>query len=167
MNKDALTIRPGTMTDAALIAEFNYKLAIESENKRLDRIVLQAGVDKALTRSDLCRYFVAEFDKRVIGQTMVTFEWSDWRAAMFWWMQSVYVHPDFRGRGVFKALYMHIETQARKNPEVCGLRLYVNHHNHRATDTYLRLGMKHSGYHLYEVDWSNPPGDVPEPEAAV
>ena len=166
MKKNDVTVRRATMTDAAVIAEYNYQLALESENMRLDRVVLQAGVDQALARADLGHYFVAEVGQQVVGQAMVTFEWSDWRAAMFWWFQSVYVHPDFRKRGVFKTLYAHIEGLARQNGNVCGLRLYVHRGNRRAMETYRRLGMEHSEYLLYEVDWSRPAGAATLPEAA-
>ncbi len=84
---------------------------------------------------------------------MVTFEWSDWRNADFWWIQSVYVHPDFRSAGIFKALYRHVEALALE-AGACGLRLYVERDNARAQEVYRRLGMVDSGYAVYETDWS-------------
>ncbi|HVC94588.1 MAG TPA: GNAT family N-acetyltransferase [Pirellulales bacterium] len=149
-----LTIRDATPADADLIAEFNRSLALESESKHLDPGVLATGVRLALERPELCRYFLAEADGRVVGQTMLTYEWSDWRAGVFWWIQSVYVVPDRRGQGVFRALFKHIETLAKKTGEVCGLRLYVERHNVPAIATYERLGMTPSGHWLYEIDWT-------------
>jgi ribosomal protein S18 acetylase RimI-like enzyme len=89
-----------------------------------------------------------------VGQLMLTYEWSDWRAKMFWWVQSVYVHPEFRGRGVFSRLYQHVESLARQDPGVCGIRLYVHHANHRAMAAYEKLGMTPADYRVYEADWS-------------
>jgi GNAT superfamily N-acetyltransferase len=149
-----IEIRDATPADAATIAEFNRLLALESENKRLDPHVLACGVRKALERSELCRYFLAEDGGGIVGQTMLTYEWSDWRAGVFWWIQSVYVVPASRGQGVFRALFTHIEALARSTPEVCGLRLYVEQHNAPAIATYSRMGMTPSGHWLYELDWS-------------
>ncbi|HEV3004213.1 MAG TPA: GNAT family N-acetyltransferase [Pirellulales bacterium] len=149
-----IQIRDATPADAQTITEFNRLLALESEHKRLDPEVLARGVRLALTRPELCRYFLAEVEGRIVGQTMLTYEWSDWRAGVFWWIQSVYVVPGSRGRSVFRALFQHIETLAKSTPEVCGLRLYVEQHNAPAIATYGRLGMTPSGHWLYELDWS-------------
>jgi len=149
-----LQVRDATLADADMIAEFNLLLALESENKHLDPDVLATGVRLALERPELCRYFLAETEGRVIGQTMLTYEWSDWRAGVFWWIQSVFVAPDHRGQGVFRALFRHIEALARNSDEVCGLRLYVERHNAPAIATYERMGMIPSGHWLYELDWS-------------
>ena len=84
---------------------------------------------------------------------MITYEWSDWRNGNFWWIQSVWVEPQFRGKGVFKSLYAHVESLARKNPQVCGLRLYVENNNARAQATYERCGMTRTVYQMFEVDF--------------
>ena len=97
---------------------------------------------------------MAQLAAEVVGQTMITYEWSDWRNGVFWWIQSVYVHPRYRGGGVFRALHEYISTLARAEPNVCGLRLYVDQHNHAAMATYRRLGLAPSGHHVYECDWS-------------
>ena len=89
----------------------------------------------------------------VAGQTMITTEWSDWRNGFFWWIQSVYVHPDFRRRGVFRSLYAHIRSLAHERSNVCGLRLYVHNTNTRAIDTYIKLGMALTEYRLCEEVW--------------
>jgi GNAT superfamily N-acetyltransferase len=84
---------------------------------------------------------------------MVTYEWSDWRNGVFWWIQSVYVRKDSRRNGVFSALHRHVESLARQTPDVCGLRLYVERANHRARKTYLALGMTSPGYEVMEIDF--------------
>ncbi|HJT35742.1 MAG TPA: GNAT family N-acetyltransferase [Pirellulales bacterium] len=147
-------VRDATPADAAIIADFNSRLAWESEGKRLDAEVLARGVRLALEKPEMCRYFLAEVDGQAVGQTMLTYEWSDWRAGVFWWIQSVYVLAGQRGRGVFRALYEHVRALAKSTPDVCGLRLYVEHQNAAAQATYQRLGMAPSGHFLYELDWS-------------
>ena len=88
---------------------------------------------------------------------MITYEWSDWRNATFWWIQSVYTLPESRRRGVFKALYAHVDAQARQHGNVCGLRLYVESHNHRAQAVYQSCGMHEAVYRMFELDYSTTP----------
>ena len=145
-----LTIRRATPADAETVVEFNRLLAEESEGKTLDRSLLEPGVAKALSDPNKGLYFLAEDGGKIVGQTMVTFEWSDWRNGWFWWIQSVYVVPEARRQGVFRALYEHIHAAAKKDPEVIGLRLYVEEENRRAHETYYRLGMEKTGYFLLE-----------------
>lgn len=149
-----IRVRSALPGDADIICEFNLRLADESEGRRPDPEVLRRGVLEALARKDLCLYFVAEIAGRVVGQAMVTYEWSDWRAGMFWWYQSVYVDRDFRGRGVFHKISSHIMHLAKTTPGVCGLRLYVEEHNQRAIEVYRGMGLTPSGHVVYEWDWS-------------
>jgi ribosomal protein S18 acetylase RimI-like enzyme len=150
---DSMRIRGATLADAEVIAAYNAAMALETEHKRLDLAVLRAGVEGAIRQAEAAKYHLAEVDGRVVGQLMVTFEWSDWRNGMFWWIQSVYVHPEFRSRGIFAALYRHVERLA-KGAGACGLRLYVERENVGAQAAYRRLGMTDSGYLVYEADWS-------------
>jgi GNAT superfamily N-acetyltransferase len=150
---DSLRIRGAALADAEIIAAYNAAMAMETEHKQLDLAVLRAGVEGAIRQPEAARYYLAEVDGRFVGQLMVTFEWSDWRNANFWWIQSVYVHPEFRSRGIFGALYRHVERLAR-DAGACGLRLYVERENTGAQAAYRRLGMTDSGYLVYEADWS-------------
>ncbi len=149
-----LRIRDAAPADAPTIVEFNRRLAEETEGKALDPATLVLGVCRALERPEMCRYFLAERNEQVVGQTMITYEWSDWRNGVFWWIQSVYVVEEERGHGVFRALYEHIRSVAQSMPDVCGLRLYVEEHNSAALSTYERMGMSPSGHRVYEHDWS-------------
>ncbi len=154
-NRLAVTIRLATPADRDVIADFNVRLAAESEAKSLDTQTVRRGVDAALADPRRCRYYLASAGERIVGQTMITYEWSDWRNRWFWWIQSVYVHPDHRQRGVYRAIHQHIEREARRHQDVCGLRLYVDTRNTKAMKTYEALGMTPGGYILYETDWSN------------
>jgi GNAT superfamily N-acetyltransferase len=150
-------IRNAVATDHDAIVEFNRRLAVETENKVLDLAILDRGVAKALAEPDRLRYWVAEVTgedgRRVIGQTAITREWSDWRNGWIWWLQSVYIDADFRGRGVFRSLYRHIYDTALAEPDVIGLRLYVEDGNLEAQKTYQALGMKRGGYSVLEELW--------------
>ncbi|HEV3166080.1 MAG TPA: GNAT family N-acetyltransferase [Isosphaeraceae bacterium] len=149
----ALVVRDAVPTDRDVIALFNALLATETEGKHLDPLVLERGVAIALTEPDRLRYWVAEADGQIIGQAAITREWSDWRNGWLWWLQSVYVHQDFRGRGVFRTLYQHIRSVALELGDVIGLRLYVDDTNTLGQQTYQSMGMKPGGYHVYEEIW--------------
>lgn len=146
----APTIRRALPADATVVSEFNHLLALESEGKQLDRAVLAAGVQAALGDPRKALYYLAEDGGRALGQISVTFEWSDWRNGWMWWIQSVYVRPEARRQGVFRALYHHVRQEARQDPEVIGLRLYVEHDNRSAQETYLQMGMSRTGYLVLE-----------------
>ncbi|MGB5512348.1 MAG: GNAT family N-acetyltransferase [Woeseiaceae bacterium] len=143
-------IRNAAMSDAAIIASNNSLMAEETEGRTLDPDIIGPGVAALLADVGKGRYWVAESAGRIVGQLMVTYEWSDWRNGTLWWIQSVYVAPDFRRQGVFSALYHHVESLAAAQPDVCGLRLYVEDNNHRAQRTYEALGMAKPGYVVME-----------------
>jgi GNAT superfamily N-acetyltransferase len=149
-----ITIRDAQTGDAAFIAHGNIAMAEESEHKRLDPGVVAAGVDAVLSDRTRGRYFIAERDGQPVGQLMITCEWSDWRNGVFWWIQSVYVVPEARRAGVFRALFRHVERLAREDATVCGIRLYVAGDNERAQATYRRCGLEDANYRVMEVDYS-------------
>ena len=144
-----LKIREAVKSDITILAKNNQSLANETESILLDKDILRLGIEKALELND-CRYLVAELNNKIVGQTMVTSEWSDWRNGVIWWMQSVYVNPDYRKRGVFQSILKHIENLAEKIPEVKALRLYVMDDNQIAQRVYQNLGMNNSNYLVYE-----------------
>lgn len=150
----AIAIRTGQPNDAQLVAAFNQRLAEESEGRRLDPDIIGPGVEAILADPTKGTYYLAEIDGAVAGQLMITTEWSDWRNGWFWWIQSVFVAPAFRGHGVYRALHRHVEAIAKERGDVRGLRLYVEHDNARARSTYERLGMTVTSYLLMETDWS-------------
>jgi ribosomal protein S18 acetylase RimI-like enzyme len=144
------TVRPATAVDADTIIEFNRLLAQESESKTLDLKLLGPGVRAGLADPHKGRYFVAEDAGASAGQMGITYEWSDWRNGWFWWIQSVYVRAEHRRRGVFRALFDHVQAAAKSDPTVIGLRLYVERDNVAAQKTYRSLGMVDTGYFVLE-----------------
>jgi ribosomal protein S18 acetylase RimI-like enzyme len=139
-------IRAATIDDLQTIADFNTCLAEETEDASLVRETVVRGVQALLTDRTRGSYYVACDNDRMIGQIMHTREWSDWRNGDVWWIQSVYVHPDYRRRGVFRALHRHVKALAAVDPGVVGLRLYVEEDNHVAQMTYEGLGMNRARY---------------------
>ncbi len=151
---DELRIRLAELPDAAVIAGFNAAMAKETEHLELDADRLRAGVEAVLSDSSKGFYFVAESTGGgVVGQLMITFEWSDWRNGNFWWIQSVYVDTAMRGAGVYKKLYQFVRDAAAEAGNVCGIRLYVERDNTRAQEVYRRQGMVATAYEMYEVDF--------------
>jgi ribosomal protein S18 acetylase RimI-like enzyme len=144
-----LHVRPATLADLEVIVHGNLRLAEESEQLRLDPVTLREGVRRLLQGDAPGQYWVAEDNGEVVGQLMITFEWSDWRNRMVWWIQSVYVLPTARTRGVFRALYDHTRRQAQA-AGAGGLRLYVDTTNTRAQAVYSAVGMRGDHYRVFE-----------------
>ena len=146
-------VRRATARDLDALVEFNAAMALETEKKILDMDRLRAGVDAVLERDGRGFYYLAELSGRAVGQLLITTEWSDWRNGEFWWIQSVYVHADYRRRGVYRTLHNHVLAEARLRPDVCGLRLYVDRDNQRAQSVYASLEMRQARYDLWEIDF--------------
>jgi len=144
-----VVLRLATMADAVVIAQFNQAMALETESKQLSPSVVAAGVTALIADGTRGFYSLAERHGEIVGGLLITFEWSDWRNADFWWIQSVYVRPDARRQGVFAKLYRDVEARARQ-AHACGLRLYVEHDNQAAMATYLQLGMHDAHYRVLE-----------------
>ena len=149
----SIVIREARPSDAEIIADYNSRLATESEGKRLDEETVAAGVCALIEQPQNGRYYVAERNGRLVGQLLITYEWSDWRNGLFWWIQSVYVESSNRRSGVFSNLYRHVVQLAENDPGVCGIRLYVEEENARAQRTYDALGMRNTGYQVMEVEF--------------
>jgi ribosomal protein S18 acetylase RimI-like enzyme len=154
---ERIHIRPARQDDVDTIVVFNAAMALETERRRLDLATLRKGILAFLGSPMYGFYVVAELlednSYKLVGQLMITYEWSDWRNGVFWWIQSVYVVPDRRGLGVFRALHDHILVQAKADSQVCGIRLYVERENRRAQNVYRRVGLLPSIYTVYEQDF--------------
>lgn len=148
-----LYIRTATMDDTLCIVEFNMAMAKETENKILDPDTALLGVRRLLEQPQYGFYLLAFNGEQPVGQLMITYEWSDWRNGLFWWIQSVYVRPECRGQGIYKALYEWILQTSRQHPDVKGIRLYVDQSNNTAKSVYEKCGMNKAHYDLYEIDF--------------
>jgi GNAT superfamily N-acetyltransferase len=142
--------RNATPADAAAIIDFQLAMARETEDLALDREILTRGVNALFADPPLGRYFVAEVDGKVVGSLMITYEWSDWRNGMVWWIQSVYVVPEMRRRGIYAGLYQHVKSLVEPEPSIRGIRLYVDNRNAAAQQVYARLGMEGEHYRVFE-----------------
>jgi len=149
-----LSVRTATRNDLAFLVHANASMAQETEGKELDRALLTRGVGAVFDEARRGFYLIAELDGVAVGCLLITTEWSDWRCGDWWWIQSVYVLPQARRHGVFRALYSHVEAQARATEGVVGLRLYVEWENERAQQTYKALGMEQEHYHLFRRNYS-------------
>lgn len=145
-----ISIRVANRQDLAALVNFNQSMALETENKKLDSDVLNKGVGALMADPNKGFYLVAEQNAQVVGSLMVTTEWSDWRNAVFWWIQSVYILPQNRRQGIYGLLYAKVKELAEQDGNVCGLRLYVEKENVIAQRTYEALGMEQSHYLMYE-----------------
>lgn len=145
-----ILIRFAEIRDVSVITKFNRAMALETEQKELIPEVISKGVNKLLNNPNLGFYVIAERGNEVIGSLMVTTEWSDWRNGMFWWVQSVYIEPNERRKGIYTELYNFIRESANNNPSICGFRLYVEKENTLAQNAYEALGMMETDYRIYE-----------------
>ena len=152
---DRINVRRAVPEDLYSIGRFNTAMALETEGKVLDQGKLREGVGAVFQRHGLGDYYVAEIAGQVVGQLMITTEWSDWRNSYYWWIQSVYVDSDHRRSGVYGALHAFVSDEA-EGRGVQGLKLYVNRDNKRAQSVYDSLKMSHSNYDLWEIDFESP-----------
>jgi len=159
---DCLTVRPATLEDLGILTEFSAAMALETEQRTLDRTRLRMGTQAVFDQSERGRYFVADLrqeagaDTVTVGQLLITYEWSDWRNSQFWWIQSVYVHPAWRRKGVYRHMHRTILDLAQSQTDVCGVRLYVEGTNSIAKHAYNRVGLLPSTYEIYESDFVLP-----------
>jgi GNAT superfamily N-acetyltransferase len=157
-----IIIREATPSDTEVIADYNCRLAFETEARRLDVELVRQGVGALLQDPAKGIYYVAEIPANgeppmVAGQLLITYEWSDWRNGNFWWIQSVYVEKTFRGKGVFTALFEHVSALAAGKKDVCGLRLYMEAENGTARRAYERIGFLRTSYEVFEMDFVKDP----------
>jgi GNAT superfamily N-acetyltransferase len=143
-------IQKAALTHVDVLIDFQQRLALESEGVQLSGETLRAGMNAMFTDPSKGSYYIAMEDEVIVGCHSVTFEWSDWRNGMVWWLQSVYVKESHRKKGIFKMMYDNIITIIKGQPELIGLRLYVDKSNTRAMKVYESMGMDGSHYTVYE-----------------
>ena len=145
-----IEFREATEGDVEILVDFQIAMADETEQLQLDRSVCTRGVSAVLKDASLGRYFVGVRNGGVVGSALITYEWSDWRNGQVWWIQSVYVVPEARRQGAYAGLYAHIQKLAKEQPDVRGIRLYVDRRNVAAQQVYARLGMNGDHYQVFE-----------------
>jgi GNAT superfamily N-acetyltransferase len=149
--QEPLRVRDAVVADIPFLADCNAAMALETEHKVLARDVLERGIAAVFERPQRGFYLLGERGGERLGCLLVTFEWSDWRNGDWWWLQSVYVVPQARRDGVFRALHEEVWQRLRQRPDAIGLRLYVERDNQRAQETYASLGMVETAYRLFEA----------------
>jgi GNAT superfamily N-acetyltransferase len=146
----SIKIRIATLQDAECLAKWAQAMALETEDKVLADEYIIPGITAGLSNANIARYFVAEIESVPVGTLMLTTEWSDWRNGFWLWIQSVYVQPEHRRKGVYRALYAHVQAMAQQDATICGIRLYVEKENQNAQQTYQSLGMQDAHYLIFE-----------------
>lgn len=141
----------GEVCDIDSIVRFQADMAMESEGCVLNKEKVTKGVTAAMLDDSKGIYWVAKIDERTIGSLMITREWSDWNNEWYWWIQSVYVTPEYRKQGVYKAMYQKVKDAAKEN-NVSQIRLYADKTNLSAQKAYQSLGMHKSHYLMFEED---------------
>lgn len=155
---ERLCVRPARVDDLDILTTFSAAMAWETEQRRLDVTRLRQGTQAVIDRPERGQFYVTELrqespaDTVIVGQLLITYEWSDWRNGNFWWIQSVYVAAAHRQSGVFRTLFAHVQTLAQSSRDACGLRLYVEKHNRRAQSAYSKLGMTKTPYEVFEIE---------------
>jgi GNAT superfamily N-acetyltransferase len=156
MGKADFICRMAKKSDALTLIAFNTALACETENKTLDTATIRAGVERLFDLPQYGFYIVAENSEGIGGSMLITYEWTDWRNGLFWWIQSVYVSPEFRRRGIYRALHSFARELAAKDKNVRGLRLYAEGENLLAHRAYRQLGMAETTYKFFEEIFARP-----------
>ena len=145
-----VVVRQATLDDSMILSQFNMSMAEETEGRQLDQTTVNAGVKQLFRDSRQGFYLMAEVGGSARGSLMITYEWSDWRNGLFWWIQSVYVVPTARRSGVFTALYQYVKKMAQDDNAACGLRLYMEKDNLPARAVYMAMGMDTTPYQVFE-----------------
>ena len=150
MQTDTIKYREAHVDDRTAIIDFQIAMALETEGVALDRPTVTRGVEAVFRDPSKGRYYVGVSGDIVVASLLITYEWSDWRDGLVWWIQSVFVLPSFRGRRVYAGLYAFVRDLAVGDDSIKGIRLYVDERNTRAQQVYARLGMTGEHYRVFE-----------------
>lgn len=147
MNND-VQVRTASISDLDVIVEFIAEEAREAEGRSLCRKTLESGIDAALKDESIANYWLLiDRYETAIGCTSVIKEWSDWNAGYYWWIQSIYIAPNHRGKGYLNALIDSVARAAREQ-NCLELRLYVHKGNRAAVRAYEKAGFGNSQYKI-------------------
>ena len=145
-----IKIRKASINDLKTLINFQIEMAVETENFKLNNENVKRGVKAVFNNSSKGEYYIAEEKNKIIGSFLITPEWSDWKNGTILWIQSVFVIPEYRKKGVFKKMYIHMKRIVDNSEKYLGLRLYVNKKNIVAQKTYEKIGMDNKRYKIYE-----------------
>lgn len=145
-----ICVRNACLNDREDIVNFQLEMARETEGIYLSPDILVPGVEAVLTDPAKGQYYVAEHNGQIVGSLLTTFEWSDWRNGTVLWIQSVYVIPSFRRKGIYSRLYTHVKELVIKDDHLKGIRLYADKTNVNAHQAYRKLGMSPDHYVTFE-----------------
>jgi ribosomal protein S18 acetylase RimI-like enzyme len=145
-----MKVRQATLKDYEAIVKFQLEMAKETEGIDLLLEPLEKGVKALLENPSKGVYYVTVINKKVVSSLLTTYEWSDWRNGTVLWIQSVYVMPQYRRRGVYRNMYSHIKSMVLSSDNLMGIRLYADKSNLAAHKTYENLGMNQDHYITFE-----------------
>lgn len=145
-----MIVRKATINDVDWIVEFQLLMASETEGIKLKKPTVTKGVLAVVNDNSKGKYYVAEIGNKIVSSLLTTFEWSDWRNGTVLWIQSVYVLPQFRRKGVYRSMYSFIKEMVLNDSNLNGIRLYADKSNIPAQKTYQTLGMSADHYVTFE-----------------
>jgi len=145
-----IKVRAASIFESEIIINFQIKMALETENLKLEKSSVRKGINAVFKDLSKGKYYVAEENCRIVGSLLTTYEWSDWKNGMILWIQSVYIIPEYRRKGIFKKMYIYLKKMVEESDELIGLKLYVNKTNIVAQKTYEKIGMDGEHYKLFE-----------------
>ena len=145
-----IKVRAANILESKSIINFQINMAFETENVKLEKSSVKKGINAVFKDSSKGKYYVAEENDRIVGSLLTTNEWSDWKNGIILWIQSVYIIPEYRRKGIFKLMYSYLKKMVEESNGLIGLRLYVNKTNIIAQRTYEKIGMDSEHYKLYE-----------------
>lgn len=145
-----MKVREAKINDIPRIVDFQLEMAEETEGIELNRSIVETGVSTVLNDPTKGKYYITEINGEIVGSLLTTYEWSDWRNGTVLWIQSVYVLPEYRRKGVYRNMYSHLKNQVSTNRELKGIRLYADKSNRAAHKTYENLGMTQDHYVTFE-----------------
>lgn len=146
----SLRVRTARRSDLRVLVDFQLAMALETEQLQLDAPTVKRGVAEVFKRPELGCYYVVEHNETVIASLLTTYEWSDWRCGQVIWLQSVYVMPEWRRKGIFRLMYAWIRDRVLAEPGYRGIRLYVERNNRSAQAVYRNMGMEDHHYQMWE-----------------
>ncbi len=145
-----MKVREANLKDISIIVDFQIAMAKETEGIELNRLTVESGVEAVLNDPSKGKYYITETKDLIIGSLLTTYEWSDWRNGTVLWIQSVFVLPEYRRKGVYRNMYSHLKNKVNKDGRLKGIRLYADKSNRAAHKTYENLGMSQDHYVTFE-----------------